>query len=81
MKKSRKQREVSRAVNHPYVGLRITPMLGDFVSQSRITVKYLRAQDLITAEEQAELLEALSTIFRTENRKLVNSVVDKLKSV
>lgn len=81
MSKSNLKKQINEVVNHPYVGIRITPMLGDFISQSKITVDHLYMNGIVDRQKYHYLLMELRTIQKTESNQAIHRLVSYLRSI
>ena len=73
------RKQLRMTINHPYVGLRLTPLIGDFVDQFRLANRSLYREDIIN-EATYSYNEQLATLAeRSESREAINKMVSILR--
>ena len=70
---------INEVVNHPYVGMRILPFLGDFTGHARNVNKSLYSEGEISKEEFEHLQSLILSVERTENEKDLNILIKSFK--
>ena len=70
---------VRQTINHPYVGLKILPLIGDFTGHARNVTKSMYNEDVITEDERDMLYGAINEVERNESDIALRSIIDTFK--
>ena len=66
---------IRQTINHPYVGIKILPLVGDFCGHATNVTKSLYNEDELTAEEYGEMMEMIFQIERHQNETALHELL------
>ena len=70
---------INQVLNHPYVGMRILPFLGDFAGHTRNITKSHNDEDEINKKEFDFLNSLILSVEQNENEKDLNMLLKTFK--
>ena len=70
---------VRQTINHPYVGLKILPLVGDFCGHATNVTKSLYNEGELTSEEYDEMLEMIFQVERHQNETALQELLSIFK--
>lgn len=73
------RKQIRMTINHQYVGLRLTPLIGDFADQFRMANRGLYVDGVINEDTYYYNQELALKAERSESRDLINEMISILK--
>lgn len=70
---------IRQTINHPYVGLRILPIIGDFTGHAMNVTKSLYNEDVINQDEFEHMKNLINDIERNETDASIKELISIFK--
>lgn len=72
---------IKQTINHPYVGLRILPIIGDFTGHAMNVTKSLYNEDVIDKNEFEHMQSLINDIEKNERDSSVREIISIFKGL